>query len=199
MRDPAFEAIAIGASAGGLAALQVVIGALPAAFPAATFVVQHLDPRHKSLLAHLLGRHARVAVEEATDHARVRAGVVYVAPPDRHLLVSAGCVSLVSSELVHFSRPSVDLLFESVAAAYRERAIGIVLTGSGLDGATGIRAIKEQGGTTIAQDPRNAEHPSMPAHACATGCIDFKLGLDDIGPAVARLVCVDDLELRRDH
>jgi len=97
-------------------------------------------------------------------------------------------LSLTSSELVHFSRPSVDLLFESVAAAYRDRAIGVILTGSGLDGATGIRAIKERGGTTMVQDPSEASHPSMPSHAYATGCVDFKLPLDDIGPALARLV-----------
>jgi len=92
---------------------------------------------------------------------------------------------------VHFTRPSVDLLFESVAAAFKDRAIGVILTGSGLDGATGIRAIKEQGGTTIVQDPVGADHPSMPSNAYATGCIDFKLGLDDIGPAIVRLVQPD--------
>ena len=80
------------------------------------------------------------------------------------------------------------VLFESVAAAYRDRAIWVILTGSGLDGATGIRAIKEQGGTTITQDPADADHPSMPANAYATGCIDFKLRLEDVGAAIVRLV-----------
>ena len=171
-----------------MTALQAVVGALPARFPAAVFVVQHLDPRHKSLLADLLGRHARVAVKEAVNGELIQPGTVYIAPPDTHLLVANGHISLTSSELVHFTRPSVDLLFESVAAAYRDRAIGVILTGSGLDGATGIRAIKEQGGTTITQDPADADHPSMPANAYATGCIDFKLPLEDVGPAIARLV-----------
>ena len=184
----AFDAVAIGASAGGVTALQTVVGALPARFPAAVFVVQHLDPRHKSLLADLLGRHARVAVKEAVNGERIQPGTVYIAQPDTHLLVASGHISLTSSELVHFTRPSVDLLFESVAAAYRDRAIGVILTGSGLDGATGIRAIKEQGGTTITQDPADADHPSMPANAYATGCIDFKLRLEDVGPAIVRLV-----------
>ena len=184
----AFDAVAIGASAGGVTALQTVVGALPAHFPAAVFVVLHLDPRHKSLLADLLGRHARVAVREAVNGERIEPATVYIAQPDTHLLVADGHLSLTSSELVHFSRPSVDLLLESVAAAYRDRAIGIILTGSGLDGATGIRAIKEQGGTTIVQDPNEASHPSMPSNADATGCVDFKLRLDDIGPALARLV-----------
>ncbi|TMA38144.1 MAG: chemotaxis protein CheB [Deltaproteobacteria bacterium] len=184
----AFDAVAIGASAGGVTALQAVIGALPARFPAAVFVVQHLDPRHKSLLADLLGRHAQMAVKEAVNGERIEPGTVYIAPPDTHLLVANGHISLTSSELVHFTRPSVDLLFESVAAAYRDRAIGVILTGSGLDGATGIRAIKEQGGTTIVQDPADALHPSMPSNAYATGCVDFKLRLDDVGPAIVRLV-----------
>ena len=151
-------------------------------------VVLHLDPRHKSLLADLLGRHAHLVVKEAVNGARIEPSTVYIAQPDTHLLVADTHLSLTSSELVHFSRPSVDLLFESVAAAYRDRAIGVILTGSGLDGATGIRAIKERGGTTMVQDPSEASHPSMPSHAYATGCVDFKLPLDDIGPALARLV-----------
>jgi len=184
----AFDAVAVGASAGGVTALQVVINALPVRFPAAVFVVQHLDPRHKSLLADLLGRHAQMAVKGAVNGDRIEPGTVYIAQPDTHLLVADGHISLTSSELVHFTRPSVDLLFESVAAAYGDRAIGVILTGSGLDGATGIRAIKEQGGTTIVQDPAEASHPSMPSNAYATGCVDFKLRLDDVGPAIVQLV-----------
>ncbi len=187
----AFDAVAIGASAGGVTALQIVVSALPRDFPAAVLVVQHLDPRHKSLLADLLGRRARVTVKEADDDEPIRPGTVYIAPPDNHFLVANGHVSLTSSELVHFTRPSVDLLLESVAAAFKERAIGVILTGSGLDGATGLRAIKEQGGTTIVQDPATADHASMPSNAYATGCVDFKLGLDEIGPALVRLVQPD--------
>jgi len=190
-QQAAFDAVAVGASAGGVTALQVVIGALPEDLPAAVLVVQHLDPRHKSLLAALLARRARLQVKEAHPHEIIRPGTAYIAPPDTHLLVADGRISLTTSELVHFTRPSVDLLFESVAAAYKGRAIGVVLTGSGLDGATGIRAIKEQGGTTIVQDPASADHSSMPAHASATGCVDFILPLEDIGPAIARLVLAD--------
>src|SRR5439155_21516310 len=105
----AFDAVAIGASAGGVTALQAVIGALPARFPAAVLVVQHLDPRHKSLLADLLDRHAQMAVKEAVNGERIEPGTVYIAPPDTHLLVANGHISLTSSELVHFTRPSVDL------------------------------------------------------------------------------------------
>jgi len=191
-----FDAVAIGASAGGVTALQSVIGALPRRFPAAVLVVQHLDPRHKSLLAELLARRTPLVVKEAVDRELIEAGTVYIAPPDNHLLVAHGHVSLTSSELVHYTRPSIDLLFESVAASYRDRAIGVVLTGSGVDGATGIRAIKEQGGTTIAQDPATAEYRSIPAHACATSCVDFTLPLETIGPAVVSLVLGDAAALR---
>jgi two-component system chemotaxis response regulator CheB len=183
-----FDAVAIGASAGGVTALQVVLGALPAGLPAAVLVVQHLDPHHKSLLAGLLARRTPLRVKEAVDREPIVPGTVYIAPPDNHLLVAAGHVSLTSSELVHFTRPSVDLLLESVAAAYKSRAIGVILTGSGGDGATGIRAIKEQGGTTMVQDPETADHASMPARACATGCVDFKLPLDELGAAIVSLV-----------
>lgn len=191
-----FDAVAIGASAGGVTALQTVIGALPRTFPAAVLVVQHLDPRHKSLLAELLGRRTPLVVKEAVDRALIEPGTVLIAPPDNHFLVANGHVSLASSALVHYTRPSIDLLFESVAASYRGCAIGVVLTGSGADGATGLRAIKEQGGTTIAQDPETAEYASMPAHACATTCVDFKLPLDTIGPAIVSLVLRDNAALR---
>jgi two-component system, chemotaxis family, protein-glutamate methylesterase/glutaminase len=187
----AFDAVAIGASAGGVPALLALISSLPKDFPAAVLVVQHLDPRHKSLLAELLGRRATLPVKEAENGELISVGVVYIAPPDQHLLVANGRVSLTSSELVHYSRPSVDLMLESVAAAYGHRAIGVILTGSGSDGATGIRAIKEQRGTTLAQDPAEAAHRSMPANALSTGCIDFTLPLEDIGPALVRLVLAD--------
>ena len=108
-------------------------------------------------------------------------GPVSIAPPDEHLLVGPGKIQLAHSQLVHFSRPSIDLLFESVAGTYGSRAIAVVLSGSGSDGATGIRAIKEAGGATIAQKPDEAEFPPMPAAAIETGCIDFVVPLEKIG------------------
>jgi two-component system, chemotaxis family, protein-glutamate methylesterase/glutaminase len=192
----AFDAVAIGASAGGVPALLALISSLPKDFPAAVLVVLHLDPRHKSLLAELVGRRSALPVKEAESAEPIRPGVVYIAPPDQHMLVANGRISLTSSELVHYTRPSVDLMLESVAAAYRHRAIGVILTGSGVDGATGIRAIKEQHGTTLIQDPAEAAHRSMPANALSTGCIDFTLPLEDIGPALVRLVLADHSQTR---
>src|SRR5207249_1794901 len=135
----------------------------PARCPPPVSALLHPGPRDKRLLAALPGRPASLAVKEAVTAEAIEPATAYIARPDTHLLVADTHLSLTSSELGHFSRPSVDLLFESVAAAYRDRAIGVILTGSGLDGATGIRAIKERGGTTMVQDPSEASHPSMPS------------------------------------
>jgi two-component system, chemotaxis family, protein-glutamate methylesterase/glutaminase len=184
-----FEIVALAASAGGLRALSEVLAALPADFPAAVVVVQHLDPRHRSLMAEILGRRTGLAVKQAADEDHARPGTVFIAPPNRHLLVNPdGRLSLTRTELVHFSRPSADLLFESVAASYRERAIAVVLSGSGGDGAMGAKAIKKMGGTLIVQDPETAEFSGMPGAARQTGMADFVLPLGEIARALQTLV-----------
>lgn len=175
-----FDVVAIGASAGGVEALHIVAEALPAEFPAAVLVVQHMDPRHRSMLAGLLARRCRLRVKQATNAERVEPGTVYIAQPDAHLLVREGHLVLTDTKLVHFSRPSIDLLFESVADAYGDRAISVILSGSGVDGADGTRAIKAKGGTTIAQAPGSAAHAGMPQAARATGCIDVTLPLEEM-------------------
>ncbi len=183
-----FDVVVIGASAGGVEALSIVVNAFPAGFPAAILVVQHMDPRHKSVLHGLLGRRCWIPVAQAIDGDGLHSGTVSIAPPDLHLLVRGDRLRLESTAQVHFTRPSVDLLFESVADAYGERVIGVVLSGSGLDGAAGVRAIKAKGGTTIVQDPATAAHRGMPDAARNTGCADFVLPLDEIGPAIVGLV-----------
>lgn len=185
---PQFDAVAIGSSAGGVEALHMVVSALPAGFPATVLIVQHMDPRHKSMLAALLARRCRLPVRQAANGEAAAAGTVSIAPPDAHLIVRAGHLALTESQLVNYSRPSIDLLFQSVADAYGDRAIGVILSGSGVDGADGIRAIKSKGGTTIAQDPATAAHAGMPQSARATGCVDFILPLSEIGPALVGLV-----------
>lgn len=165
-----------------------MLGALPADFPVPVLVLQHVDPRHRSLLADILARRAALPVSEARDGEGVRPMHVYVAPPNRHLLVNAGgTLSLTQTELVHFVRPSADLLFDSLAASYRDRAIAVVLSGSGEDGAMGITAVKKVGGTVIVQEPRSAEFDGMPAAALKTGTADFVLELDEIAPALGKL------------
>ena len=184
-----FEIVALAASAGGLKALTDVLAALPRDFPAALVVVQHLDPRHRSLMAEILGRRTSLLVKEAREGDTLERGLALIAPPNRHLLVNPDrTVSLSQSELVHFVRPSADLLFESAAASYKERAIAVVLTGSGRDGAMGVKAIKKMGGTVIVQDEKTSEFFGMPNAAQQTGLADFILPLAEIAPALRTLL-----------
>jgi two-component system chemotaxis response regulator CheB len=184
-----YDIVAVAASAGGVQGLGVFLGALGADLPVPVLVVQHLDPHHRTLLAEVLSRRTKLRVKLAADHERVEPGTVYLAPPDRHLLVGPqGTLTLSDSELVHFVRPSADLLFESVAGAYGPRAVACVLTGTGLDGAMGVDAVKSRGGTVIAEDPETAQFPGMPSSAVATGAVDFVLRLEEIAAAVRGLV-----------
>jgi two-component system, chemotaxis family, protein-glutamate methylesterase/glutaminase len=183
-----FDVVLIAASAGGLSAIGRVLGMLPSDFPIPIVVVQHLDPRHRSLMAEILGHRTALHVQEAEDGIKLLPTTVYIAPPNEHVLVvSDGSLSLSHSELVHFVRPSADLLFESGAGAFPGRSIGVVLTGTGSDGNMGVKAIKQTGGTVIAQDPHTAEFGGMPQAALDTGCVDFILNLDEIGPALLAL------------
>ena len=184
--------VAVAASAGGVFALTEILGKLPADFPASIVVVQHLDPRHRSLMPQIFGRRSNVPVHQAVEGMKVEPGHVYLAPPDRHLLVNGdGTVSLTQTELVNFVRPSADLLFESVAAAYGERAIAVVLTGAGKDGSMGVTAIKKRGGTVIVQDEATSEFFGMPSAAIRTGSVDFVLSLEEIPAALITLVAAE--------
>ena len=185
----AFDVVGLVASAGGLRAVSEVLGVLPAAFPAAVVIVQHLDRHHRSLMAEILNRRTALTVREAAEGNRLSPGTVDIAPPDRHLLVNPdGSLSLSQSELVHFVRPSADLLLESLAGSYRERALAVVLTGAGSDGAMGVEAVHKMGGTVIVQDPTDADFAGMPQAALNTGSADFVLALKDIPATLLKLV-----------
>lgn len=191
----AFDVVVFAASAGGLRALSEVVAALPADFGAALVAVQHLDPRHRSLMAEILSRRTKLQVTQAAERDRLVPGTLFIAPPDRHLLVNPdGTLSLSQSELVHFVRPSADLLFDSAAASYKDRVIAVILTGSGADGAMGVQAVKKMGGTVIAQDEGTSEFYGMPSAAIATGCVDFVLPLAEIPGALATLVTTGGVE-----
>jgi len=156
----------IGGSAGAFEALSVLLPSLPADYPLPVLVVVHIPRDRPSALAELFRAKCRVQVTEAEDKEPVRPGVVYFAPPDYHLLVEAdGRLSLSSEEPVMFSRPSIDVLFESAADAYGERLVGIVLTGANSDGAKGLRMIGDAGGTALVQDPATAQAAAMPLAA----------------------------------
>jgi two-component system, chemotaxis family, protein-glutamate methylesterase/glutaminase len=183
-----FDIVAIASSAGGLKALIQVLSQLPADFPAAIAIVQHLDPKHRSVMADILRRRTPLQVKQAEAGDRLTPGMVYIAPPNYHLLINPDrSLSLTQSELVHFLRPSADLMFESVAASYKDRAIAVVLSGTGSDGALGVQAIHEMGGTAIAQDQGTSEYFGMPSAAIQTGAVDFVLPLSDIAPTLIDL------------
>lgn len=185
----AFDIIAIAASAGGVTALTKLLGRLPADFGATVLVVQHVDPRHRSLMPQVVGRQSRLPVTHAEEGTDLEPRHVYMAPPDRHMLIKRkGTLTLTDTELVNFVRPSADLMFESVAAAYGDRAIAIVLTGTGHDGAMGVTAIKQRGGTVVAQDEASSEFFGMPSSAIKTGAVDMVLPLDEIAPKLVALL-----------
>lgn len=184
-----FDVVAVGASAGGLGALRRLLGPLPASFPVPLLIVQHLAPTHVSMLAHILGRYTELEVKEAESGDPLVPGRVYIAPPGHHLLIGPDRrVELSKTALVHFSRPSVDTLFESVAARYGRRGIAVILTGAGKDGAEGLRAVKEAGGVTIVQDPGTAEYSSMPHFAVATQSADHVLPMERIPSFLIELI-----------
>ncbi len=167
-----YDLVAVGSSAGGLYSLQEMIDGLPADFRCPGLVVQHLSPDFKSIIAEILGRHSVVRVQQAADREKLKPGVVYIGPPAVHLLVEDGRMCLRDSPPVKYQRPSINMMFNSVAAAYGDRTIGVVLSGSGSDGAEGLAKIKSAGGYTIAEDPATAKFNSMPKAAIATGSVD---------------------------
>lgn len=196
-----FDIVAIGASAGGVKAIDSVLGNLPEDLPAAIVIVEHLDPVHKSSMAEILQWNCKLWVKDAEDGEDIKNGVVYVATPDRHMLVNHRKIALTTTERVHFLRPSIDVLFNSVAADFGSKAIGIILTGTGKDGSVGLKAIKARGGATIAQDKNTSESFGMPEAAISAGAVDFILPVQDIGPAIIKLIStrnsIESLAIRR--
>lgn len=171
--------VVIGASAGGLEPLLQIIAALPGTCTASLFVVVHIgcQPSH---LPELLADAGYLPVGFAEDGASIEAGHIYVAPPDRHMLLERACIRLRDGPKVHFTRPAIDPLFVSAAEVFGERVVGIVLSGGGSDGATGMRAINEHGGTTLIQSPDEAAEPWMPRAALAVTAPDDCLPIERI-------------------
>jgi two-component system chemotaxis response regulator CheB len=160
------ELALIGASAGAVEALSVVLSPLPPSFGLPLVVVVHLPSSSPSLLPELFGRKTALSVVEAEDKQPLRPGSLYFAPPDYHVVIEPnGLLSLNVDDAVNFSRPSIDVLFESAALSYGSRCLGILLTGASKDGAQGLRAIHRAGGYTVVQDPKTAAVPAMPEAA----------------------------------
>jgi two-component system, chemotaxis family, protein-glutamate methylesterase/glutaminase len=200
VRADRVDAVAIGASAGGVDALSILLPALPAALRAAVFIVLHLPRERTSLLAEIFSSKCARPVREAQDKEPVEPGSVYFAPPDYHLLVDrpadaglggrgrarggdgpvAAQIALSADDLVNYSRPSIDVLFESAADVYGPRLLGIILTGANHDGAAGLAAVHEAAGITVAQHPDTAQSSMMPMAAIKRSPVDYVLTLEQI-------------------
>lgn len=181
------DIVVIGASAGGVEALRQLVSGLPPGLPAAVFVVVHIPPHMGSVLPELLARSGPLPAAHAQDGEEVRPGRIYVAPPDRHLLLSPGTVRLSAGPRENHSRPAADPLFRSAALSYGPRVAGVVLSGALSDGCAGLWEIKRRGGLAIVQDPGDALYPSMPHSAIDQVPVDHVLPAADIPRLIARL------------
>jgi two-component system chemotaxis response regulator CheB len=182
--------IAIGASLGGLEAVQTLLGGLPAGFRSPIALVQHRGAQVDGHLVDLLNKRSALPVREPDDKDPIEPGHVYLAPPGYHLVVERGFLSLSLDAPVLFARPSIDVLFESVADSYGAAAVALVLTGSNDDGAAGAEAIKQVGGRVIVQDPATARAPAGPLSVLARVAVDATLPLAEIAPYLTAL-CQD--------
>lgn len=186
---PRFGVVAVAASAGGLAALRELFAALPEDFGAPVVVAQHRSPRGPGYLEPLLRAATRLRVREARDGDALRPGCVYVCPADRHLRVAGGGIARMDDgPRVNFARPSADPLFASVAASFGARALAVVLTGRGRDGAAGAAQVRRRGGVVLVQDPATCLSPAMPMAVLSGGGADFVLALPTLADALVSLV-----------
>ena len=185
---PIRDIVVVGASAGGVEALQRLVRALPKDFPAAVFVVLHLWPRASSALPMILSRAGRLPAVHPVDNAPVEPGRIYVAPQDVHMLLEGGRIRLVRGPRENRHRPAVDPLFRSAALSYGPRVIGVILTGSLDDGTAGLYAIKRAGGVAVVQDPSDAPYAGMPTHAIQNVPVDHIVPLAEIPRLLVQLV-----------
>ncbi len=183
----AYELVVIGTSWGGLHALRRVLGGLPAAFDLPVVVVQHRHRDSDHLLVQLLQDHTSLKVHEIEDKTELEAGGVYVAPAEYHVLVEVGHLALSTEEPVRYSRPSIDVTFESAADAYGARTVGVIMTGANDDGARGLKRIADRGGAAIVQDPATAESAVMPAAALKLVPDARVAKVEEIGALIATL------------
>jgi len=181
--------VVIGTSAGGLRALEKILGALPAAYGLPIIVVQHRS-KESDAFAEVMGSLVDLPVHEAEDKEPIVAPGVYIAPPDYHLLLEPGRLALSTDDAVNFSRPSIDVMFESAADAYGAGVIGLLLTGANSDGTRGLARIRANGGFAIVQDPATAESREMPGSAVKEGVYDLIVPLDEIAKVLLRLAPV---------
>ena len=186
MNEHPVPVVAIGSSADGLTSLRTLVEGLGPGIPAAVVIVQHRSATTPSVLPKLLSRATPLQVKEATHREHLEPGTIYIAPAGVHITVVDGAFELHYGEKVAYSRPSIDVFFESVAAVCGRRAVGALLGGAGRDGALGLVAMRKAGAQTIVQDPAEAAHPRMPELALAVNG-HAVMALQDIGPAITQL------------
>ncbi|MBV8372206.1 MAG: chemotaxis protein CheB, partial [Candidatus Eremiobacteraeota bacterium] len=174
----------VGASAGGIDALERFVAALPANFPGSIVIAQHLAPSRPSLLEPILARQTQLPLTTVTDRARLENGRIYLIPGGRHAEILDGEIVLSSKDKRSRPQPSIDLLFESAAAAYAERVIAVVLSGMGRDGAAGAAAVKDAGGMVIVQEPVSAAFPALP-ESIPISLVDLVTDIDAMGAVIS--------------
>ncbi|MBV9268015.1 MAG: chemotaxis protein CheB [Acidobacteriaceae bacterium] len=184
---PKHDVIVIGASAGGVEALQRLAHDLPSDLPASVFVVMHLPPRGKSFLPHILSRAGRLLASHPHDGDIIEPGRIYVAPPDHHLIVQRGHIQLTCGPKEQHHRPCINVTFRSAAACYGERVVGVILSGELDDGTAGLWDIEQKGGITVVQNPEEAAFPSMPLSALREIEVDHTVNLSEMGALLSRL------------
>lgn len=180
-RSVKYEAVVIGVSAGGLTALSTLFSGLPENYPLPIMIVQHRSKDERDLLENVLQQKHSIKIKQADEKEGIKGGFIYIAPANYHLLVESNkTFSLSADEKVRYSRPSIDVLFESAAEVYKETLVGIILTGSNDDGANGMKCISSHNGLTISQNPAEAQFPVMPAASIRTGAVKRILLLKEI-------------------
>lgn len=185
------DIIVIGASAGGVSALQTLVAGLPQSLQASLFIVMHIPASWPGALPQILSRAGPLPVVYAAEGMVIEQGTIYVAPSNHHLTMHEGRLHVETGAKEHFVRPAANVLFRSAARTYGARVVGVVLTGSGQDGADGLLTIKQYGGVAVIQDPQDASFPSMPLRALAAVAhlhIDYVIPLSNIAPVLMRLV-----------
>ena len=182
-----FEIVVVGTSIGGLKALPVLLSGLPSEFPVPVVLVQHRGKVSDSGLCEFLNQGSKLPVTEPEDKEPLLPGHIYLAPRDYHLLIADGSFALSTDPPVVFARPSIDVLFESAADEYEDRAIGVILTGANQDGSRGLAKIKSRGGLTVVEDPVTSARAEMPQAAINLTSVDWILPLAEIAPRLEKI------------
>lgn len=192
LKNDEFYMVGIGSSAGGIEALTLLVKNLPEDLNCCYVIAQHLSPNYKSILHEILNRESKLLVKKVTDSEKPKKNTVYVIPPNKNLVVTNKILTLQEPRKEIFTKPSINILFESIAQEYGENGIGIILSGTGTDGTQGLTSIKTSGGITFAQIPKTAKYDGMPNSAIDSGSVDYEIAPEQFGDIIKRYLMFDD-------